>query len=77
MSKIPTRYGHFLYGVVQSSLTCAVAASIACYPFIEQGSFARHWFRLWGFSWMTMLPVVIFAAPVIRKITDRLTSDKH
>jgi hypothetical protein len=43
MQGIPRRYGHFVYGVVQFGLTCAVAAAIASFPFLQEGSFATHW----------------------------------
>lgn len=74
MRKIPRRYSHFLYGVIQSGLTCAVSAGIASLSFIADGGFARHWCSLWLLSWAAMLPVVLFAAPFIRRFTERLTS---
>jgi hypothetical protein len=75
MLKIPKRHSHFFYGAVQSALTCAVASIIANISFIADGNFMSHWSRLWLFSWLTMLPVVLLAAPVIRRITDRFTGD--
>lgn len=74
MQKIPKRYSHFLPGVIQSGLTCAVSAAMATLPYIEQGGFAGNWLALWLRSWAVMLPVVLFAAPYIRLITARLTS---
>jgi hypothetical protein len=73
MLGIPRRYGHFVYGVVQSGLTCAVAAAIASFPFLQEGSFVTHWVRTWGLAWLIMLPVVLLAAPAIRRLTDSLT----
>jgi hypothetical protein len=75
MLKIPKRHSHFFYGAVQSALTCAVTSTIANIGFMADGSFMSHWFRLWLFSWLTMLPVVLLAAPFIRRITDRFTSN--
>jgi hypothetical protein len=34
------------------------------------GSFAVHWLQSWLISWLLMLPVVLIAAPFIRKLTD-------
>jgi hypothetical protein len=73
MLGIPRRYGHFVYGVVQSGLTCAVAAATASFPFLQEGSFVTHWVRTWGLAWLIMLPVVLLAAPAIRRLTDSLT----
>ena len=73
MPKIPRRYNHFVFGIVQSGLTCAIAAAIASLPLIEEGLFAKNWVRSWLLSWATMLPVVILAAPFIRRLVDGLT----
>ena len=62
MMGIPRRYGHFVCGFIQSGLTCAIAAAIA-------GNFLAHWLQSWMFSWLLMLPVILFAAPVIRRLT--------
>ena len=37
MLGIPRRFSHFVYGVIQSGLTCAIAAGIASFPFIADG----------------------------------------
>ena len=74
MFRIPQRYGHFIYGVIQSGVTCSIAAAIASLPFIKEGAFLQHWFRSWGVSWLTMLPVVVVAAPLIRRLAERMTS---
>jgi hypothetical protein len=63
MLGIPRRFSHFVFGIIQSGLTCAVAAAVASHPFLTQGSFV-------------MLPVVVFAAPIIRKLTYVLTRDE-
>ncbi len=71
-SGIPRRYAHFLFGVIQSGLTCFVAAGIASLPMFEAGAFIEHWLMAWLISWMTMLPVVLLAAPFIRALVERL-----
>lgn len=75
MPKIPRRYGHFFYGVIQSCITCGITTCIASFSFMENGNFISHWTGLWLISWATMLPVVLFAAPFIQRLTDRLTND--
>lgn len=75
MLGIPSRFGYFVYGVIQSSLTCAIAAGIASYPFISTGTFVTHWLQSLLVAWITMLPVVLFAAPAIRGLTQLLTRE--
>jgi hypothetical protein len=75
MLRISRRYSHFVYGVIQSGLTCAIAAAIASFPFVAEGSFAKHWIKSGLLAWLLMLPVVLFAAPAIRKLTHLLTRE--
>ncbi|PYG98540.1 GNAT family acetyltransferase [Arthrobacter stackebrandtii] len=67
--KIPARYEHFVFGVVQSGLTCAVAAAIATTPHALDLAFAGRWLN----AWVSMLPVVVLAAPMIRRVVRRMT----
>lgn len=73
MVKVPRRFSHFLYGVIQSGLTCAIASAIASFDFIAENLFLVHWIRSWLLSWALMLPIVVFAAPMIRWVTLLLT----
>ncbi|SEP40290.1 Protein of unknown function [Rhodospirillales bacterium URHD0017] len=73
--RIPRRHGHFVFGVVQSGLTCLVAAGIASYPDSGTARFIEHWLASWLISWLTMLPVVMLAAPVIRAFVSHLTRE--
>jgi FtsH-binding integral membrane protein len=76
MSKIPQRYSHFVYGVLQSGLTCAVATAIANVPFLAAESFVAHWLQSWFVAWIMMLPIVLLAAPAIRTLTNILTDER-
>lgn len=73
MRVIPQRYSHFAFGVVQSGLTCLVASAIASAPFLGTGSFLQHWALAWLVSWATMLPIVLVAAPAIKRLVETLT----
>jgi uncharacterized protein DUF2798 len=75
MFGIPRRFSHFVFGFIQSGLTCAVAAAIASFPFLAGGTFLMHWLQSWLFAWITMLPIVFFAAPAIRSLTHVLTRE--
>jgi len=41
---------------------------------VENGLFFQHWLRSWSVSWLTMLPVVVSATPIIRRLVDRMTT---
>ena len=73
--RIPRRHGHFVFGVIQSGLTCLVAAGIASYPESGAARFIEHWLISWLISWLTMLPLVLLAAPAIRALVNHLTRD--
>lgn len=73
MPRLPKQYSHFAFGILQSGLTCAIAAAIANVPFISEGTFAGHWLKASLVSWAVMLPVVMVAAPVIRRLVNGLT----
>jgi membrane protein implicated in regulation of membrane protease activity len=73
MLRIPSRYTHFVYGIIQSGVTCAIAGAIASFPALKEGDFLKHWLTSWALSWMTMLPVVVLAAPLIRRLVERMT----
>ena len=75
MLKIPRQHSHFVYGVIQSGLTCAIATGIANVPFAAQGVFLVNWLQSWLVAWIMMLPVVLFAAPAIRNLTHLLTDE--
>lgn len=75
MLSIPRRYSHFVFGGIQSGLTCLVAAGIASYPSLETNEFLEHWLVSWLVAWLTMLPVVVVAAPAIRTVSLWLTRE--
>lgn len=76
MLPIPRRHAHFVFGIIQSGLTSAIAAAIASIPFFADGSFLIHWLPSWLISWVMMLPIVLFAAPFIRNISNALTREE-
>ena len=73
MLPIPRRYAHFLFGIIQSGLTSAIAAAIASASVASGGLFLSYWLRSWLVSWALMLPIVLFAAPYIHRLTFMLT----
>ena len=43
---------------------------------LNDGGFISHWFVSWLVSWTIMLPVVLLAAPQIRRMTRLLTREE-
>jgi hypothetical protein len=75
MLPIARRHAHFVFGVIQSGLTSAVAAAIASLPFLGESLFLGHWLKSWLLAWALMLPIVLFAAPFIRRLSVVLTRE--
>ena len=73
MPRIPARYGHSLFGVIQSGMTSGIASGIASSQLLGSGSFLRSWMTSWLVSWTLMLPIVILAAPAIRRLVMAMT----
>ena len=73
MLGIPRRHAHFLFAVMQSAITSAVAAAVASANLLSKGTFLYHWLHASLLAWLLMLPVVIFFAPFLRKLSDLLT----
>lgn len=71
--KAPRRHAHFVYGVIQSGLTTALATAVATFNSLATESFLFHWLRSWAIAWALMLPVVVAAAPLLRRLTLCLT----
>jgi hypothetical protein len=76
MLRIPRRYTHFVFGVIQSRLTSLIAAGVASFPSLARGSFLQNWMLSWLIAWVTMLPVVLLAAPAIRTLALALTREE-
>jgi hypothetical protein len=75
MLRIPKRYGHFLFGIIQSGFTCAIAAAIASGPFMFTGLFLGHWLKSWIVAWVIMIPFVLVITPFICRTVDALTRE--
>ena len=75
--RIPRRYGHFVFGTMQSGLTCLIASAIASLAMASAsiGQFLGHWLGSWLVSWAVMLPVVLLAAPAIQALSLAVTRD--
>jgi hypothetical protein len=73
MLPIPRRHAHYVFGLIQSGLTTLIASGVGSLALWGTGAFLGNWMTAWLASWAAMLPVVILAAPVIRRMAEALT----
>jgi len=73
---IPHRYSHFVYGTIQSGVTTGIATAVATSGYEDGAIFLQRWTTTWGTSWLLMMPVVLFVAPAIQRLTALLTRDR-
>jgi hypothetical protein len=73
--RISRKHEHFVFGVIQSGLTAGIASGVANVHLIKEGTFVFNWIGSWLTSWAVMVPIVLFAAPAIRRIVTSLTYD--
>jgi len=77
MPMIPRRNAHYLFGIIQSGVTTSVASAVASVRFFSEGAFVLNWLESWFVSWTLMVPIVLFAAPAIQRVTLLLTRDEQ
>lgn len=71
----PRQYAPFIFGVIQSGLTTAVATGIATFGALGLNRLALGaWLVTWLLAWVTMLPIVVAAAPFIQRAVAKLTT---
>ncbi len=72
---LPREYAPFIFGVIQSGLTTAVATGIATLSALGFNALAvGAWLVTWLIAWATMLPIVVVAAPFIQRAVLKLTA---
>jgi hypothetical protein len=74
--RISRHNSHYVYGAIQSNITCSITAAIASFPFVADGSFMVRGLSSWLYAWVIMLPIALLAAPLIRKIVNRVTYEE-
>ncbi len=75
MLPIPRRHAHFVFGVIQSGLTSFIASGFGSATLMGENGFLKHWMFAWLAAWLIMLPVVLLAAPAIRRLSIVLTRE--
>ncbi len=71
---IPKRFESVVFGLFLSAMMSFLVTGIANVMGIGLSSpeFVAKWMRSWATSWAFAFPVVLFVAPVVRKIVHRL-----
>ncbi|MBX9588070.1 MAG: DUF2798 domain-containing protein [Hyphomonadaceae bacterium] len=73
-ARVPQRYAPFIFSVIQAAVTTGIATAIATGQTTALGFlFVKHWLSSWGIAWVTMVPVVVAAAPLIHRSIAMLT----
>ena len=75
MPRIPRKYEHLLFGIIQSGLTSAISTGVASIPVFGTFAVARNWLGSWLIVWIATIPIVLLAAPAIRWLVLSLTAD--
>ncbi|WP_433770066.1 DUF2798 domain-containing protein [Pseudomonas putida] len=75
MTRFPTRYRAHVTGVIQSAITCAIAAVIASPSGLSPNALLVYWFKAWLLAWATLIPFVLLATPLIKRLAALLVED--
>ncbi len=72
---IPKRYAPALFSFVLSGLMSLLISGLATWRAVGLGpDFLSDWGSTWVLAWLVAFPSVMVAAPLARRVVDRLTS---
>jgi hypothetical protein len=75
MARLPQQYAPLVYGIVQAAITTAVATVIATLQLTDSiCDLWRNGYWLGVSPFLTVLPVVVFVAPLIQRCVLGLTA---
>jgi cytochrome c oxidase assembly factor CtaG len=70
MPKLHRRFRQQTSAVIQSAITCAIATTIASPAGLSSSELLTYEFKAWMVAWMTIVPFVLLATPLIRRLTS-------
>jgi len=71
---IPARYSHIVFGFFLSGMMSLIVSAISMLRATEGwNGFFGLWMGAWLPSWFVAFPVVLFVAPLARRLVTRLT----
>ena len=70
---IPKKYAPVLFGLILSGLMSFLVSGISALRAVGPvPGFAALWAQAWLTAWAFAFPIVLFAAPVTRRVVERL-----
>lgn len=70
---IPRKFEPYLFGLVLSGLMSFVVAGISTFRAVGLvDGFAGLWVGAWLTAWLVAFPVVLFVAPLARRVVQRM-----
>jgi len=71
---IPAKYAPILFGFILSGLMTSIVSAIATVRVLDgETTFLSIWFGTWISSWAVGFPIVLFVAPMTRRLVAKLT----
>jgi hypothetical protein len=71
---IPARYAHIVFGFCLSGMMSLIVSGISMLRATEVwDGFFGLWMGAWLTSWAVAFPVVLFVAPLARRMVTRIT----
>ena len=72
---IPARFAPVLFGLLLSGVRSLVVSGIATARAMGLGvGFAEAWIAGWLLAWVVAFPIVLIAAPLTRRVVQRLVA---
>ena len=71
---IPARYAHIAFGFVLSGMMSFLVSGISTFLAVGVGGgFVGQWIGAWLPSWAVAFPIVLFVAPLARRLVAKIT----
>ena len=71
--KIPARHAPLLFGALLSAIMVAVVSAFVILTTRGLDDFLVHWLRSGATTWPVAFPTVLFVAPRVRRLVERMT----
>lgn len=73
---LPKKLAPFLFGLLLSGVMSLLVSGIATWRAVGIGTdFFRGWASAWWMAWLIAFPVVLVAAPLVRRAVDWLLGE--
>lgn len=73
MQRLPQNYSPILFGLILSEIITLVVSGVSSYLALGLSPpFLFKWGAAWLLSWLVAFPVILFIAPLVRKLVAGL-----